>query len=35
MQRRRGEFAELAALTQRQLELDRALRRLPAQRPPE
>jgi DNA primase len=32
---RRGDFAELALLTQQKLELDRALRRLHNQRPPE
>jgi DNA primase len=32
---RRGDFAELAVLTQQKLELDRALRKLHNQRPPE
>jgi DNA primase len=32
---RRGDFAELAILTQQKLELDRALRQLHNQRPPE
>jgi DNA primase len=32
---RRGDFAELAVLTQQKLELDRALRNLHNQRPPE
>jgi DNA primase len=32
---RRGDFAELAVLTQQKLELDRALRQLHNQKPPE
>jgi DNA primase len=32
---RRGDFAELAVLTQKKLELDRELRRLHNRRPPE
>jgi DNA primase len=32
---RRGDFAELALLTQQKLELDRALRQLHTQEPPE
>ena len=32
---RRGDFAELALLTQQKLELDRALRQLHSQKPPE
>jgi DNA primase len=32
---RRGDFAELAVLTQQKLDLDRALRQLHNQRPPE